>query len=754
MNSSSTATTEPRHDIDPNVKQNNPKYSKEFCEYIYSQYKTNITGFTSSDREKNRILRSYADGNQDTNIYMDILLGDEEENSPERKGWMDVDFKSIFSPAPKYMRKLEGYFLQRGHNISVTALDERAGAEREYKKFKKQFQRKYKQQLDSLNEVIGVKEEEYIPASDEELEIYSRMGGFKLPYEIAIEKITKQTFNISKWDNVKRKLIHDLVTLNKCACMDYVCDVTGMIKTKYLDPNELIIEYSNSEDYENSRYAGYITYETVSYLRKTTNIEEDELRKLVGINKGLYGNADTFNLNIREDDTYDYDYFRIPVLCAFWKSVDTKYETKKGNKTIYEPYGDGGYKKPKMYNNEKRVTTSTSIETIYNAKWIIGTSHVWDYGIAYDIPRKNIKQAKLPIHAYKIPGISIIEGIIPLLDQMQLSYIRMQNSIAKSPPKGIAIEFGSIENIDIGSGKMRPYDMIKMYTQSGNMVYKLSSNDKPWLPQNSPSQSSPITELQGGLGTAITDAIQSMEFCHREISRIAGLDMISAVAQTPGADTPVGTTELAMASTVDTLRPIYKGLLAIKESTAENIVWRSQIICSKVSVEDNPYKDVVNKALLSALKEAGAKRPMQYGIEILAEPTELMKQEIYKATNVAMQAGKNGVPLISMGDYLFIIEQMESGAGMTYARAFLTYREAIAKEEQQKNAENAIRIQAEETRKSNEFNAQIEQEKLKMEAEKEAQIVKIKGDEERKTEMVKHENKMAEILATSQKSTE
>jgi len=41
-----------------------------------------------------------------------------------------------------------------------------------------------------------------------------------------------------------------------------------------------------------------------------------------------------------------------------------------------------------------------------------------------------------------------------------------------------------------------------------------------------------------------------------------------------------------------------------------------------------------------------------------------------------------------------------------------------------------------------------------MEAEKEAQIVKIKGDEERKTEMVKHENKMAEILATSQKSTE
>ena len=108
-----------------------------------------------------------------------------------REGWDNMNFEDIFSPAPKYINNIVGIMEAQDHDVVVEATDENSGsarAELKYSILVKEQLRDVMQYIQQTFKVQLESDNAPLPKSVEELDLYSNLGMFKLPYEIAQEK--------------------------------------------------------------------------------------------------------------------------------------------------------------------------------------------------------------------------------------------------------------------------------------------------------------------------------------------------------------------------------------------------------------------------------------------------------------------------------------------------------------------------------------------------------------------------------------
>ena len=745
---------EPRHDTDPRVKQNDPEYSLQYCKYAYGRCYNGMLESVQNNSTEIEILRSYAEGTQDPAIYMRQFFGGGNSNeaslSFERKGYTNINFEQIYSPMPKLIRKVVGGFIQQQYEVVATAVDERSSNERDFLKFQKIFKRKYGAQMQMTNQILGMPppEEEYIPQSEKEMELYEKMGGFKLPYEIAIEKAIQHTFDYSNILEIKKKVVAELVTTNKAAVMDFVCKKSKKVKGKYIDHKDVVVEYSKENDFNNSRFVGYHDLLTIAEARiEMPNVSEDELRKWALGFTGQYGNAKEVGLEWnRSDETIaPYNDFRIPIFRLWWKSVDTLYKDRKypiKKRLVKKGEVDSGkiIEDGDVYYKVKRESTDNLLKQIYKAVWVVGTEYVYDFGLMEDMPRPDTRSEPcFPIHLYRIQGQSIVQSARTQLDALNMAWLKLQNAWSKAAPAGFAIDISMLENINFGDGVVPSMEVLDAYWQTGILAYNSQKDHKPWLPGSNNNQGSPITPMPGGLQSAITDFTLTSQSVYNGLSELVGIDRVSMAGATPNGETGLGLTQLAMAATNDTLQPYFSAWLSLKDRLAKNSSTRIQLLIVRDG-NRSPYYEVMSKALCDALKIAGNRMPIMFGIKIQSQPTEKMKQDILMAAQGALNVGKNGTPFITLSDFLMIESQLNSGGGMKYAMAFLNYKEQMAEIKAQKNSENNIKLQAEEKRKADEAAAMLLQQTKQIETQGRISEIEAKVKGEKELEMMKHGN--------------
>jgi hypothetical protein len=313
---------------------------------------------------------------------------------------MSVDFTKIFSPAPKYMRALNGMFLGTNHDIIVDALDSQSTDEKLERKWALWIKSITKESFDRIDQNMGVpvQQEELLPQTRQELELYSSLSTAKLRYEVAGEQVAIHTEEIGELDEIMLKTITDLATINCCFVADVIDNDTYKVKPIYIDPEDIIIEYNKKSDYTNSRFAAFPEYITIQDLKRHFPDKTDEdFKKLAITFSGMYGNPIYDKLTNSE-----YYSFRIPILHGYWKTIDNierednieipkdkvrKSEVKSGKlKEIEDRY----------YKLVNRVIHK--VGAVYEAHWVMGTDLVYDYG------RISEDCGKLPVHGYMIPG--------------------------------------------------------------------------------------------------------------------------------------------------------------------------------------------------------------------------------------------------------------------------------------------------------------------------------------------------------------
>lgn len=767
----------PKEDIDPNKKSRDPKYALAYSKFIYSMFMTNNTVIKSHHESRLLKNRSYAEGRQDTSIYKNWILGTKSEapkipvaddgtrkmvNSlqEEELGLENVNFDEVFSPLPKYVENVIGIMRSIDHDVLVDATDERSGTLREEVKYMSYVKNQTKALLAKYNAIFELSdsnEEKITPSSIMEMELFENVGAFKLPYEIAMEKAISHVHDENELDSeLKDKIIADFMTDNMSCLVTIQDAVTGKAVPKRKDVLDVVLESGDSPT-----YGGYIEYYTAHKLRIETGWKEERIFKLCQKHQGSFGNTGTANEEMNDSGDYNYDDYKIPILHCYWKAIDSEYysdrDTDRGPMKKYESYRRNGSLPPK--DRKDRKLTKTDIRRLYECKWILDSEEVFGYGIVtnspYDFGKSDVV---FPITIKKLTGKPKIESMIPIEDQIYLSFIKMQNAIAKAAPPGIAVEYNSIKNITYGNKKLTPKDMLRVYTTSGNLIYQVAPTSIPG--QRSYNAGKPIEHMPGGLGTAITDGFFAIEKLYNQLDIVTGIDGLTSNTLSPSRDTGKAISEMAMAATSNTLKPIYNGFLKLKTDSAKVTAWTFQASLSayeEKELDQHPYYNALGLPNIIAVKAAGNFPPCVYGFKIEARATEQEKAKIEAAAQAGLQSGKNGIPALTFSEYSFVVRYLNTGHSIKYLELWISKKEQDRAAEDAAKSEQMIAAQAEEQRKTDENNAVLEikkaeseinkevtvaQAKADAEKEKEIAVTQAKGKQDRATEELQHKNKM------------
>ena len=726
----------PNDDID--VRDKDESWALDYGKFIYGQYIAGNTGITPADVDKIELLRLYLDGNQPTEKYKKKFTTSLEEDRENKYG--HINFDDIDSPMPKIVDKITGLFLGQEHSAVAQCPSEFSRIQKIEEKAQKYTSLKLRDTKILLDALIGLNPEEdpelnpaysYIERDLNEIELLANAGSYKLKYEVAAERLIDFTKKLSNYRHIKRECIRDLL-IGFTASREYFDADENVIRWDYLDIANTIIEYSNDHHFNKSRYFGIQEFWTIEDLRKK-GFEEEKLKHLAhdfyDYNMGLRGTSNKtnafnfYNRQYKHSKSYGYDDFIIPVLYFGFKSVDTKYYNRVTNKAgedcLY----------PSDFGKVKDNTEIDAIEKVYEARWIMTSDDVFDFGVMAYIPRDTVDSVKMPVHVTKLKGKSIVERVVHILDEIAMLGYKLQNELARTVGKNYSYDFSSLEGITSNSGgKLKPLDLVKMFMEGKGLPYRSIPLDG----NVNYSRPTAVTEFAGGIGAYLNELMVLKESYIRDIADSTGISTFEA----PQSGTAVGIARLAVANMTDVLKPLYDIFLEMKEKISYNTVYRVQILLNdknKGKKALRMYGDAIGSHYAEYLKMAYKTEPLQMGVTFEALPTEEMKRQVMEIAGVCLQPGKSGKPILKYSEYLYLVDRIHTQSGLKEARLLISHRETKDEIEARQMQKQAIESQGEQQQLVVETKGAIDSNKINQqkEADKELAILKSELDKGR-----------------------
>jgi len=766
-NYSQTEWPFPSKDIDPKKKLG--PYCRQNAQAIYSLFLKNKCAWTIDYQNEFSVLRAYSRGEQDIDQYKKWMTGGDStkangsvsafDDTPigrvsKREGWANILWQNL-SPAPQILSAIHGMFDKADYDLFVDTIDadsRKLAEEQKYVKFIEakniEWQNKIKMDMG-----IPIDEEMVYPRSKEELDMFEAQGGFKLNVAKAMQKVLRHTFNISEWDTETfEKCLDDFICIEHAAIEDYFDTEDSKFKCRYLDPANMVIQFSNKYDYSDSEYAGYCTNWTISNLRnKLPDVTEDKWAQLAGTVKGKYGNYngiwdDKFSKLDPANNTYGYDGFKVPVFQSWWMDTDTDkklyYKSFRGRKSIISLGWDSEVKP--LTEANKKAGAIQEVKNIfkrqpYQCFWVMDTDYVFDWGPINMASRKNLSKPQLPVHAGQLLQPSLIKRIRSILDQITQTFLRHQNSLAMMFESGVSINTTMLANVTMGGGKLTPKDVVKLGRETGVWLYTYSAGTGMYTG----GAATPITPVKGGMGERVAETAMTLDFLFKELERETGINPV-ALGASPDPNAPVGTTQAALQATTNVLKPLMDACYELKKGTGECMMRRIQVGIKNSEKIREAYVGVISPSDMEALRLIEAEG-VQYGLSLKAKPDMRQKMRFEKWIDIALQNTREQRPGIDLNDAVLFMSQLENGADLMDLEKQLEYAIEKNKQEAQAQTEKNMQVQGEINAQNEQVKAQAEQARIQAEAEAKINEEIIRG--KIKTNQTKLEGNLALLEA-------
>jgi hypothetical protein len=761
--------TFPSRNVPPEIKLTRD-YAVRMMEAIYCTYAGDKAGFPYSLLSVYNEIRSYAEGRQDSSKYEKLLNPTDDKNfsngvvtsfdgdwtkKNKREGTNNLN-KEILSMAPRIMQAILGAFADVDYNLQADTIDPDSGYEQEMKKSQVYAE---SQHLDFLNMAkqqagIPIDSNTKYPKDLDELQLMQDLGEFKTGIAKAIEKLLKHTYDISDWKETVRKLIRDLVCFNSICTHDVFKPEENKWYTEYEDVTRVIAQYSDKRDYFDSCFFGVIREKSVSEIRHKLEDEgytEEQIGQLAQNWGGLLGNPlqSKWEYYFQKDQygNWMYDFYRCLVLEAEWIDNDMEYrvihKSKRGVTTIYDQ--DWG----KVKNTESNQTRITTIKRKYEAKWLIGSDLVYDHQISPSQPRDSSnKRPLMSFHVYANTEKSIMQRLIPVFDNFQIAWLKLQESLIESWGEILVIDQTVLDRIQT---KGETWDTLKVLKHA-KKTHTLPIRSLPISGKYPGGSVKPIDIIPSTVMNRIEEATKLFENAIKLVEIVTGINPVSLGSQ-PSSGEGLGTTNMALQNTTKILRPIIDSIFQIKEDSAEflseaiRLAIRNDEDCRKA------YTQVVGSNDVEALRKSNYEA-RQLGIKLIPRPNEEELKSLWEDIRVASMPGKDGKPLIRFDTMLYLKEKLMTGANLTDIRLYLS--NSINKEidRQEKERQAAIQAQGQQNMQLEQTKAQASAQDKELDFRGQAMLLDKKHDNELDLEELKqngdrakidHERKMKEM---------
>lgn len=717
-----TKANYPSHNLDPIQKDKD--WCLSYAKAAWFDYTNHGTQSFNNNRGSYAKIKDYAQGNQSVNKYKQLLNVDESDN----ESWFAIDW-TVLPIVPKFRRIALGKLNKTEYNITATPIDAIAQADIEdyYKrtKAKMDLRQSISKTVPGMEEFSALKKAPKDPENDEELEMHMNYT-FKHNASIEMEQGIDLVFHTNGMDEKRKQVMEYLFDFGAAGYKEYI-DSNGAVKIRVVNPSKLLISHCNKRDFSDKIHMGEITEMSISDLKQRAGNQFNE-KEYQDIAERFSGRKGSTRMNTSNKlFSKNYDDSKILVLEMEFFSVDQmvhEYRTdRRGNKR----FGRAGYN---SQNKRKNKYVRSSYKTVYKISWIVDSDYCYDYGLCNDMKRVKSKlmDTDLSYHLFSpdfhnMKPLGIMEQLIPIADQIQISWYRLQNTINQARPKGIMIELGALEDIPLGSGgqQMKPMDVIDLFNKTGTLVYR--KNDIGGKATNY----KPIEELENGLGRDAMTYYQVIQNNIEMIRQITGLNEFTD-GSTPDARSLTTTAKLAAQATNNALAHIEQGERYLLENLAASVIIRLQD-----SVKKNPIEGYVrslgNKSM-EFFKMSPSVGKHEFGVKIEDRPTEEQKQRLMQILQGSVAQGQ-----VDFEDAVYI----EQITNLKQAQQVLAYRMKKKREEAQANAERQQQMNGQIQQQSAQAAEQSKQQTLQMEMEMKMQMEKMKAELASKLQKEKYE---------------
>lgn len=663
---------------DPKLRDKD--YFLQVAKSCYNKFLTDNAGLNYTQVQRFKELRSYANGKQDilkfksnyssatdpnqnpnviTPNSVDTVGGLGHPKEFKRKGFVNI-FWQVISKAPRIVDALLGVYEGLIYKTRANAVDAFHGTELEKEKFKLlaikdnlAFMQQY-----MANMGVNPSQDVELPESMQELETMEELGGFKPYTTIALELLIDdvQRFNDNK--ELRRMWLKDMMTLNYAAARKVYDDNDNYFRYEYIDPEFVGIQSSNYADYRDSEWAYVLNEVSIGSLREK-GIPKEELQKIAGNYQGILGNPRNFDQlnemrNVEDPSMgYKYDFFKVWVMNLEFIEVDDV------------PYKENKY----------------GIRKKYGCNWVLGSDIVYEYGERFNL-RKDKRNVLLDIVVARGQvDSSIVERMIPILDNFFSIWIKYQQFLSTAIPAGYIIDIDALTSIKMDGKGIKEADVLKRFLQTGLGFARRNNALKR------PGDNAKLYEHHPGtFNDGIQQIMSAFTLNMTLMEEVTGLTAMVIGGQPSNA--PVGTMQISAASTNNSLKNINNAVNSIIERLADVTVLETQY---RLKTNDTQFKE----RLMSVMGEQNVniltiaeKNMAEYSIYLEQMITENEWQEIEKEIQEGLSTNKDGIPQLTPADAFAIRSIYRSGGSLKLAETMLLRaRNKNIKEQQQRAIE-------------------------------------------------------------------
>ena len=676
--------------------------------------------------------RDYANGTQDTSIYKQIL------NSLDPNSGDGTLLNLDWSPVPivpKFVKIVVNNILSKKPYPNLTAIDPLSQTEKDKERAKKMFQVKNKDIIEGLNQIgIDTKvDTDSLPETPEEAEIFMDTN-IKTAAEIAAQVGTNITLEWNDFDQrVYRRAVNDLVTCGM-GVVKRNNDPNYGIQEEYIDPAYFFHSYTEDPTFSDLIYAGHIKKISISELKRIAGDEltEDEYEKIAQGVKNKYQNrADKLSYKYYDETldrtTYGYDEFIIEIMdFEFLSTDDMMFEekgSKFGNTNFY--YKGFEYTPPKesVYD---RKPVNMNIQTVYGGSYIIGTGYMFGYGQksnvpknAHDLTKARLSYSVVATNLRRMMPKSLVGSVIGFADQLQLSHLKLQQSIAKAKPDGLIVDIEGLENVQLGKGgELQPLDIQDIYEQTGVFYYR-SKNPEGGF------QNPPVRSLDNSIRN-INELIGIYNHNLRLIRDTTGINEVMD-GTSPKGEQLVGVRQQAIAAGNNAIYDISNSALYLYTKVCEDIVKCLQILPPK-SVIFKAYEQAIGKTNMKVLASFGDLPMYNFGVKVQTEMDETEKSYLEQNIQVALAQKE-----IDLEDAMSVRQLKD----VDQAERLLIIRRKKRMKAQQEIAQRNSQMQAQMNQQTAQVASQGKMQEIQMQSQ--AKIAEIQADAQAKAQLLQLE---------------
>lgn len=575
----------PPEDVSPKVKEKK-EWLLKYAEAVHYQGdKGEASAHYIRNKADMQIDRSYANGRQDIEQYK-TSLNIRKQKGKRQQSHKNLDF-AILAIGKKFKQTLKGKIKKFRLFRQIEAIDDMAKLHA--KKVKADYweyivNRSF---LSKLKENYGIESDtpmehgEPEPQSMDDININLALFP-KQRYIMEISDMLDMVNEVNNRKQIEDELIDDLVEVG---CMVAKVETTndGFERVRRCIPENCVSNNHKFPDGRDIYYFGEYIEMTMAELKEQAQAEftaqeyHDIAEKATG---RRYNLEHTY---YAPHHTYPYDTEKIFVLDLEIISSDLvthliKYD-ENGNllKVIPKkpgfPSREDGTPRPideYIKLNPNSEVHKRRIQNVYKIKWIVGTPYCYNHGRVTDMERvlNQLEQVRTSFKIYNLFD-SPFRVARPILDNIQINWLKFQHHVAMSRVGGVAIEQGAFENITLSSNgkKLSPKQALDMYFETGVLLWR-RGNWKGGMG----SQDKPILEMQNsmneGAGFHYAKIFENIQL----LRDLLGLNAVTD-ASTPHPEAGKAVSQMAIQGTNDFLEHMFEAKRSITEQIDKRIVY-------------------------------------------------------------------------------------------------------------------------------------------------------------------------------------